>query len=261
MAMQSSLKNMVIVLGTITLVASAAVGGIYLLTKEPIEAAQAKKVNDAIAQVMPEFDNTPSAEAIEKEADGETVKIYPATMAGSAVGYAIETFSKNGFGGKISLMVGFLPDGTIKDISVISHNETPGLGDKIQKSKSDFAVQFESKNPASYKLSVKKDGGDVDAITASTISSRAFTDAVARAYNVFQAVLNDTEVEATSGATATTQAAPENKEQAPATKPKQTPKEEEFEFDPNAVNGALPYDATAGATATDTTQKGGNNHE
>lgn len=259
--MQSSLKNMVIVLGTITLVASAAVGGIYLLTKEPIEAAQAKKVNDAIAQVMPEFDNTPSAEAIEKEADGESVKIYPATMAGSAVGYAIETFSKNGFGGKISLMVGFLPDGTIKDISVISHNETPGLGDKIQKSKSDFAVQFEGKNPASYKLSVKKDGGDVDAITASTISSRAFTDAVARAYNVLQAVLNDTEVEATSGATATTQAIPENKEPAPATKPKQTPKEEEFEFDPNAVKGALPYDATAGATATDTTQKGGNNHE
>lgn len=261
MAMQSSLKNMVIVLGTITLVASAAVGGIYLLTKEPIEAAQAKKVNDAIAQVMPEFDNTPSAEAIEKEADGETVKIYPATMEGSAVGYAIETFSKNGFGGKISLMVGFLPDGTIKDISVISHNETPGLGDKIQKSKSDFAVQFEGKNPASYKLSVKKDGGDVDAITASTISSRAFTEGVARAYNILQAVLNDTHVEATSGATATTQAAPENKEPAPATKPKQTPKEEEFEFDPNAVNGALPYDATAGATATDTTQKGGNNHE
>lgn len=259
--MQSSLKNMVIVLGTITLVASAAVGGIYLLTKEPIEAAQAKKVNDAIAQVMPEFDNTPSAEAIEKEADGETVKIYQATMAGSAVGYAIETFSKNGFGGRISLMVGFLPDGTIKDISVISHNETPGLGDKIQKSKSDFAVQFEGKNPASYKLSVKKDGGDVDAITASTISSRAFTDAVARAYNVLQAVLNDTEVEATSGATATMQAVPENKEPAPATKPKQTPKEEEFEFDPNAVNGALHYDATAGATATDTTQKEGNNHE
>lgn len=264
MAMQSSLKNMVIVLGTITLVASAAVGGIYLLTKEPIEAAQAKKVNDAIAQVMPEFDNTPSAEAIEKEADGETVKIYPATMAGSAVGYAIETFSKNGFGGRISLMVGFLPDGTIKDISVISHNETPGLGDKIQKSKSDFIeTRFVGKNPSdpNFKLAVTKDGGSVDAITASTISSRAFTDAVARAYNVLQAVLNDTEVEATSGATATMQAVPENKEPAPATKPKQTPKEEEFEFDPNAVNGALHYDATAGATATDTTQKEGNNHE
>ena len=70
MAMQSSLKNMVIVLGSITLVSSAAVGGIYLLTKEPIEAAQIKKVNDAIALVMPEFDNVPSEEAIVTEADG-----------------------------------------------------------------------------------------------------------------------------------------------------------------------------------------------
>lgn len=261
MAMQSSLKNMVVVLGAITLVASAAVGGIYLLTKEPIEAAQAKKVNDAIAQVMPEFDNVPSAEAFEKEADGETVKIYPATQAGETVGYAIETFSKKGFGGNISLMVGFLPDGTIKDISVISHNETPGLGDKIQKAKSNFAVQFEGKNPASFKLAVKKDGGDVDAITASTISSRAFTDAVARAYNVLQAVLKDTKVEATSGATAKAQE-PAEPEEAAAPKPIRKDKgAEEFEFDPTAVKGALPYDATAGASATangDTaTQKGG----
>lgn len=247
--MQSSLKNMVVVLGSITLIAGAAVGGIYQLTKEPIEAAQVKKINDAIAQVMPEFDNTPSAEAIEKEVDGETVKIYPATKGGKPVGYAIETFSKNGFGGKMSLMVGFLPDGTIKDISVISHNETPGLGDKIQKSKSNFAVQFEGKNPESFKLAVKKDGGDVDGITASTISSRAFTDAVIRGYHVLQAILNDTVVEAASGATATVQTEPEP-EKVPVSKPKtQVQEEAEFEFDPTAVNGALPYDATAGATA------------
>ena len=150
--MQSSLKNMVIVLGTITLVASAAVGGIYLLTKEPIETAQEQKINDAIAEVLPEFDNVPATEAIELEIDGSIVNIYPASKDGNAVGYAVETFSKKGFGGLMTLMVGFLPDGTIKDISVISHGETPGLGDKIQKSKSDFAVQFEGKNPASFRL-------------------------------------------------------------------------------------------------------------
>lgn len=265
MAMQSSLRNMVIVLGSITLIASAAVGGIYLLTKEPIETAQAKKVNDAIAQVMPKFDNTPSEEAIEKEVDGKTVKIYPARNGNETVGYAIETFSKNGFGGMMSLMVGFLPDGTIKDISVISHNETPGLGDKIQKTKSDFAVQFEGKNPESFKLAVKKDGGDVDAITASTISSKAFTDAVARSYNVLQALLNDTETEAVSGATATAHPEPA-KETASVSrpKPKRAAAEEEFEFDPAAVKGALPYNASAGATANipnEESRKGGNNHE
>lgn len=261
--MQSSLKNMVIVLGTITLVASAAVGGIYLLTKEPIQTAQAKKVNDAIAQVTPPFDNEPVTEAIAKEVDGETVRIYPAKKGIETVGYAIETFSKNGFGGVMSLMVGFLPDGTIQDISVISHSETPGLGDKIQKSKSDFIeTRFVGKNPSdpNFKLAVTKDGGSVDAITASTISSRAFTDAVARAYQIFQSVLNDTEVEASSGATATQHTAPEKEKTRPA-KSEQTKKEEDFEFDPNAVKGALPYDAAAGATATDTTGKGGNNHE
>lgn len=266
MAMESSLKNMVIVLGSITLVASAAVGGIYLLTKEPIEAAQVQKINNAIAEVMPPFDNVPSQEAFTKEADGEIVTIYPAKKEGAIVGYAIETFSKNGFGGQISLMVGFLPDGTIQDISVISQNETPGLGDKIQKSKSDFAVQFEGKNPASFKLAVKKDGGDVDAITASTISSRAFTDAVARGYNILQAVLNDSQVEATSGASSTYQEEPQAEETPKQTRKPKNTEEEEFEFDPNAVKGALPYDATAGATvtseenpddSTQNTQKGG----
>ncbi|WP_294596021.1 RnfABCDGE type electron transport complex subunit G [uncultured Rikenella sp.] len=212
--MQSSLKNMVIVLGTITLVASAAVGGIYLLTKEPIETAQEQKINDAIAEVLPEFDNVPATEAIELEIDGSIVNIYPASKDGNAVGYAVETFSKKGFGGLMTLMVGFLPDGTIKDISVISHAETPGLGDKIQKSKSDFAVQFEGKNPASFRLAVRKDGGDVDAITASTISSRAFTDAVERAYLVLQAHLQgesaEEAVEAVSGATATHHTESEN---------------------------------------------------
>lgn len=179
---------MVVVLSTITLISSASVGGVFVLTKESIAAAQEKKVNGAIAKVMPKFDNTPSSEVITQAIDGETIKVYPATASGKPVGYAIETFSKNGFGGKISLMVGFLPDGTIKDISVISHNETPGLGDKIESKKSKFSVQFEGKNPADFKLAVKKDGGDVDAITASTITSRAYTDALERAYNVFQKI-------------------------------------------------------------------------
>lgn len=189
MAMESTLKNMILVLGAVTLVASAAVGGVYLLTEEPIAAAKAAKINNAIMTVVPPFENTPANEAIEQEIDGETVKVYPAKdKNGEIVGYAIETFTKNGFGGKIQLMVGFLADGSIKEISVISHSETPGLGDKIDKSKSDFSIQFEGKNPEDFKLAVRKDGGNVDAITASTITSRAYTEAVQRAYNVFQTI-------------------------------------------------------------------------
>ena len=83
-------------------------------------------------------------------------------------------------------MVGLLPDGSINNISVLEHKETPGLGDKMQKSKSTWSDQFNGKNPANYKLKVTKDGGDVDAITAATISSRAYCDAVQRAYDTFK---------------------------------------------------------------------------
>lgn len=186
--MQSNLKNMVVVLLIITLVAAAAVGGVYILTKEPIATAKVAKTNAAIAAVIPAFDNDPAAEATEVTSDGEKLKIYPAVKDGEPVGYAVETFSNNGFGGKISLLVGFSVDGKIVKIAVLEQKETPGLGDKIDPAKSDFSVQFQGMDPATAKLEVRKDGGDVDAITASTISSRAYIDAVERAYNLFKEI-------------------------------------------------------------------------
>lgn len=83
-------------------------------------------------------------------------------------------------------MVGFLPDGTIHNTAVLEHKETPGLGDKMDIRKAPWSEQFRGKNPAEYRLQVRKDGGDVDAITAATISSRAFCDAVQRAYDTQQ---------------------------------------------------------------------------
>jgi len=84
-------------------------------------------------------------------------------------------------------MVGFTPDGTIVGTSVISHAETPGLGAKISDGESHFITQFEGKNPgdSNFKFAVKKDGGSFDAITASTITSRAFIDVLNNAYNAF----------------------------------------------------------------------------
>lgn len=186
--MESTLKNMVLTLFIITLVSASAVGIVYQITKEPIAQAKAAKITAAIAQVLPEFDNNIEESKQVKEIDGGEVTVYTATKGGEPVGYAIETFTNNGFSGLVKLMVGFLPDGTIKMIEVIQQNETPGLGDKMDRSKSDFAVQFDGKNPADFKLAVKKDGGDVDAITAATISSRAFVDAVDRAYKVLQTI-------------------------------------------------------------------------
>ena len=186
MAKESTFGNMVITLFVVCLVASAGVGGIYALTKDLIDAAKIAKVNSAISGVVPDFDNDPSAEKFEVTTDGKTSMVYPAKKDGEIVGYAIEAATSKGFGGAIVLMIGFEPDGTIYNTAVISHTETPGLGDKIDVKKSDFSVQFNGKNPETFHLSVKKDGGDVDAITASTISSRAFCDAVETAYKTFK---------------------------------------------------------------------------
>lgn len=185
MAKESTLKNMLITLASVTFIASAVMGGAYALTKGPIDQAMTAKTNSAIASVSPAFDNDPSAEQFNIELSGKNYKVYPAKMGDSVEGYAIETYA-SGFGGRLLLMVGFDKEGQIKGISVISHSETPGLGDKINPSKSDFSVQFQGKNPADFKLLVKKDGGDVDAITASTITSRAYCDAVTTACEVFK---------------------------------------------------------------------------
>ena len=174
---------MVLTLLAITFVSAAAVGTIYEITQEPIAAA---KIGSAVALVVPPFDNNPDETKTIDSLDGKTVTVYTALSGQDTVGYAIETFSNSGFGGEIRLMVGFLPDGTIHRVETLSHNETPGLGDKIDRSKSDFSVQFE--NPRTFRLAVRKDGGDVDAITASTISSRAYADALTRAYHVFESI-------------------------------------------------------------------------
>jgi len=181
----SSFRNMVMTLFIVTLVASTALGFVYELTKDPINRVrQVKKIN-AIREVLPDFNNDPYADVYKIPVENDTMYFYPAKKNDKLIGTAVQTFTNKGFSGNIKLMVGFLPDGTINDITVIEHKETPGLGDKIEKRKSDFSLQFQGKDPEKFHLRVEKDGGDVDAITASTISSRAFCDAILRAYKTY----------------------------------------------------------------------------
>lgn len=177
---------MVICLSLVCLVCSALLGGVNLLTKDAIDKAATDKTDKAIALVAPAFDNVPSSEEFTVSVGGEDMKVYPAKMAGQTVGYAVETFTSKGFGGTIKLMVGFDTEGNIVNTSVLSHSETPGLGSKMTEPK--FADQFRGKNPATFKLQVKKNGGDVDAITASTITSMAFCDAMEKAYKAFEQI-------------------------------------------------------------------------
>ena len=194
MAVKSNLTNMTLVLGLVCLVCSALLGGAYALTKEPIAAAAAAKTERSLALVLPPFDEV-SYESI--EIDGEPLPFYRAIKDGETVGYAVAS-TVIGFGGPLSLLVGVTPDGVVYNSSVLSHSETPGLGAKCN-TDARFMAQWQGFNPAEKILKVKKDGGDVDAITASTITSRAYARAVEGALNTWKA-LNGQQTDAASGA-------------------------------------------------------------
>ncbi len=176
---------MTLCLFVICLVCSALLAGVYSLTAEPIAAAAAAKNEAAIKEVLPE-----SAVAIEEartvEMGGETYEYNLAYDAqGNTVGCAINV-APVGFGGPIVIKVGFDVNGNIWNTKVLSQSETPGLGAKCVEPS--FADQFKGFNLSQKKLAVKKDGGDVDAITASTITSRAYADGLALAAQVFQTI-------------------------------------------------------------------------
>ena len=177
---------MLLTLFTVTLVASTALAYVYEITKEPIEAAKLAKKLAAIDQVVADYDNNPVDDmyTIPISDGSDSLEVYPARKNGELTGIAIRTYSKNGYNGMIWIMVGLKPGGEIQDVAVIEHKETPGLGTKMTEPA--FKDQFNNKNPSEFILKVKKDGGPVDAITAATISSRAFCDAVQRAYNTLQ---------------------------------------------------------------------------
>ncbi|MCR5351274.1 MAG: RnfABCDGE type electron transport complex subunit G [Bacteroidales bacterium] len=177
MAAASTLKNMALCLSVVCLICSAVVGGAYTLTKDPIEAAAQAKTTASIAAVLPAFESVPEQETV--NVGGTDYTYYKVEEAGYAV---ISTVS--GFGGALSLMVGIDTAGVVHNTAVLSHSETPGLGAKCT-TDTHFIEQFQGFDPAVKRLAVTKDGGDLDAITASTITSRAYALAVSNAVNVY----------------------------------------------------------------------------
>jgi electron transport complex protein RnfG len=209
MAMKNTLTNMILVLGGISLVASAAVGLVYKVTAEPIRLAKEANTRAALGSVLPEFDETQSKTV---QIDGMDIVVYTATKGGETAGYAVETTTQKGYSGEFRLMVGFTPAGEVYKIQVLEHSETPGLGSKMTDEGNPLFASFEGKNPEAMQLSVKKDGGEVDALTAATITSRAYVDAVARAYNALVEQTGGVSVEAVSGADAASAATPRNEQ-------------------------------------------------
>ena len=170
---------MLLSLTAIALVAAAALAALNGVTKEPIAKAQQAKVEKAISAVLPAF-----ATLQDQEIDGNTCHLAYADD-GTFVGAAIEAGNDKGFGGHLQLMVGIDKDGAVSGYQILETHETPGLGAKadqwFQKGSKGDIVGSDIAAP----LSVKKDGGNIDAITGSTITSRAFLDIVNQAAAIY----------------------------------------------------------------------------
>jgi electron transport complex protein RnfG len=182
---KSTFINMMVSLLVITLISGFALGFVNDLTVGPIAKGKLERKINALKLVLPKFDNNPVDELklVRSELAKDSIEIYPAFFKSEFVGVAIVGSSKKGFSGLIKIMVGFDPNGNIKNIVVLDQKETPGLGTKIKDAK--FVRQYKNKNPTSFNLKVAKDGGEIDALTGATISSRAFSEAVQLAHDEF----------------------------------------------------------------------------
>ncbi len=184
--LKSSLFNMIAALLGVSVLSALALGYVYEITKEPIARAKDEKTLNAIREVIGSFDNNPFAEKTTVSAPGGKyeLELYPARENGIITAVAVKTFSDNGFGGRIELIVGLLRDGTITGYKVLSQKETPGLGTKI--AEEDFAGQFVGLNSYLDDISLTRSGGSIDAVTGATISSKAVIDAVGKAVETYK---------------------------------------------------------------------------
>jgi len=189
---ETSIFQLILSLTGIAIVASVLLAAVYVITKEPIEKIKIEKNNAAKIAVLPGFNaetGTLTEMNIFCEELNDSLMITFAEIDHQLFGAAVATYTNKAFNGRFDIMVGFDSEGNVLNTEVLGHHETPGLGDKIDKKKDKFSTKIVGKNPNANPLVVKKDGGDVDAITAATISSRAFCDAVNNASKVFQTAL------------------------------------------------------------------------
>ncbi|NLI72953.1 MAG: RnfABCDGE type electron transport complex subunit G [Bacteroidales bacterium] len=196
---------MVLSLSLIAVFAGLTLASVYTLTKEPIALSKQAKQQNAIREVLPAFKRLDEAEKV-KVATGDSLEMYKAYGNNDTfLGAAVETVSHNGYSGDIKLMVGFDVKGNIINYSVLEQMETPGLGTKIvdwfrTETRNQSII---GKNPVKNNLTVSKDGGEIDAITAATISSRAFLEAVQNAYDAYAENSDMLKRDGESGATET----------------------------------------------------------
>jgi electron transport complex protein RnfG len=180
------MKEIVKLIAVLTLI--SAVAGLLLAftnnrTAGPIAQARKAEVLRSLTDVLPPFDNQPNETVFSVDENGQHWTFFIARQNGSFAGAAVESVSMKGYGGLIKIMIGINPDNSLRRFKVLEQQETPGLGSKITEAV--FRSQFENRSfiPDTWRL--KKDGGEIEAITGATISSRAVTEAIRTAADVY----------------------------------------------------------------------------
>jgi electron transport complex protein RnfG len=185
----SGLSRLVITLTLITLGAGLLLSLVESLTRAPIAEQRRLETLRALQTVLPPFDNSPDADStdlvIGQDKKGRDLvrTFFRGRRDGAITGIAFTIVAPDGYSGNISMMVGVDPAGTVTGLEILSHAETPGLGDKI--TRSEFKSQFKGKTLDGVDWRVKKDGGAFDQITGATISPRAVVKAVHQGLQFF----------------------------------------------------------------------------
>jgi electron transport complex protein RnfG len=186
----NSLPRLVLVLTLITAGAGLILSLVESVTREPIAEQRRLETLRALEAVLPPSDNAPDEDIVQlltgQDKRGRDLfrKFYRGRKAGQLTGVAFKVMAPDGYSGNIAVMIGTDPDGTVAGVEILSHQETPGLGDKITLPA--FKKVFAGKSLDNADWRVKKDGGDFDQITGATISPRAVVGAVRKGLEFFR---------------------------------------------------------------------------
>jgi len=185
-----------VLLGFIALLGTALLAGVNDLTRERIIAQEKRRVLQQLNEIIPtnRFNNDLLEDVIEIDDEEffnhrEPVTVYRARMDGEPVAVMMILTTPDGYNGDIRLLAGVDTSGTVLGVRVVSHKETPGLGDPIEIEKSDWVLGFNKKSlhePQASGWAVKRDGGRFDQFTGATISPRAVVKAMHRVLLYFE---------------------------------------------------------------------------
>ncbi|WP_174208627.1 electron transport complex subunit RsxG [Shewanella halifaxensis] len=193
---KSMLKNGLL-LGLFALLCTGLVAIVNQFTYDKIKQQEQQELARVLHQIIPDeiHDNQLTSHCIgltsaEFLGTDDTLPAYIGTMKGEGVAIAIEAIAPDGYNGNIKVIIGISHTGEVLGVRTLSHQETPGLGDKIELRKSDWVTSFDGLfllSDADKRWNVKKDGGDIDQFTGATITPRAYVKAVKKAVQYFNA--------------------------------------------------------------------------